>query len=290
MLARINTVALEGVMAVPVEVEVDLSRGLPALNVVGLPEAAVREAKDRVRAALTNSGYKLPSSRITINLAPAHLPKVGSAYDLPMALGLLVAMGKIPQQTMESRVVMGELSLDGRLRPVVGALPAALYAGRAGHSELVVPVGNGVEAALAPAISVIAPANLLELIRHLLAEAPMSSVQATGLTEFLGSETALARDMAEVKGQEHAKHSLEVVAAGGHNLIMSGPPGSGKTLLARCLPGLLPDTEYCWVVRARDGADGPYRRRRQPKAGGGEPGPSRYPVSRRDTGVRPQRP
>ncbi|MBF0357275.1 MAG: YifB family Mg chelatase-like AAA ATPase [Magnetococcales bacterium] len=241
MLARINTIALEGVVAVPVEVEVDLSRGLPTLSIVGLPEATVREAKDRVRAALANSGFKLPTRRITINLAPAHLPKVGSAYDLPIALGLLVAMGSIPQQVMDSRVVLGELSLDGRLRSVTGALPAALYARRDGFSELVVPKENGVEAALAPDLSVVAPATLLELIRHLIGEEPIVPVVATGLDGWLGEESRLLRDMADVKGQEHAKHSLEVVAAGGHNLIMSGPPGSGKTLLARCLPGLLPD-------------------------------------------------
>jgi magnesium chelatase family protein len=241
MLARINTIALEGVKAVPVEVEVDLSRGLPALNIVGLPEATVREAKDRVRAALSNSGFKIPPRRITINLAPAHLPKVGSAYDLPIAMGLLVAMGIISQQVMDSRVVLGELSLDARLRPITGALPAAIYARQDGFLELIVPKENGIEAALAPGLSVVAPATLLELLRHLLAEEPLTAVQATGLHEWLGEEGRLVRDMADVKGQEHAKQSLEVVAAGGHNLIMSGPPGSGKTLLARCLPGLLPE-------------------------------------------------
>ena len=241
MTARINTIALEGVKAVPVEVEVDLSRGLPALSIVGLPEATVRESKDRVRAALTNSGFKLPNRRITINLAPAHLPKVGSAYDLPIALGLLVAMDKISQKTLESRVVLGELSLDGRLRPITGSLPAALYAREERFTELIVPEQNGVEAALTPDLAVVAPATLLELVRHLLGEVPLEPIKSTGLQEWLGEESRLMRDMADVKGQEHAKHSLEIVAAGGHNLIMSGPPGSGKTLLARCLPGLLPD-------------------------------------------------
>jgi magnesium chelatase family protein len=220
MLARINTIALEGVMAVPVEVEVDLSRGLPALNIVGLPEATVREAKDRIRAALVNSGFKLPTRRITINLAPAHLPKVGAGYDLPMALGLLVAMEKIPQKVMDKRVVLGELSLDGRLRSITGALPAALYARQDGFSELIVPADNGVEAALAPELSVVAPRTLLELIRHLLGEEPLTPVVTTGLQEWLGEESRLLRDMADVKGQEHAKQSLEVVAAGGHNLML----------------------------------------------------------------------
>ncbi|MBF0454859.1 MAG: YifB family Mg chelatase-like AAA ATPase [Magnetococcales bacterium] len=241
MLARINTIALEGVRAVPVEVEVDLSRGLPALSIVGLPEATVREAKDRVRAALSNCGFKLPTRRITINLAPAHLPKVGSSYDLPIALGLLVAMEKIPQKQMESRVVLGELSLDGRLRPITGALPAALYARQERFAELIVPLDNGMEAALTPELAVVAPETLLDLVRHLLDETPLQPVVSTGLKAWLGEESRLIRDMSEVKGQEHAKQSLEVVAAGGHNLIMSGPPGSGKTLLARCLPGLLPE-------------------------------------------------
>jgi magnesium chelatase family protein len=220
MLARINTIALEGVVGVPVEVEVDLSRGLPALSIVGLPEATVREAKDRVRAALVNSGFKIPTRRITINLAPAHLPKVGSAYDLPIALGLLVAMGKLPQKVMDSRVVMGELSLDGRLRPITGALPAALYAKRDGFAELVVPKENGVEAALIEELKVVAPATFLELVRHLLEEELISPVITTGLQDWVGEENRLVRDMADVKGQEHAKQSLEVVAAGGHNLII----------------------------------------------------------------------
>ncbi|MBF0447767.1 MAG: YifB family Mg chelatase-like AAA ATPase [Magnetococcales bacterium] len=241
MLARINTIALEGVKAVPVEVEVDLSRGLPALNIVGLPEATVREAKDRIRSALSNSGYKLPTRRITINLAPAHLPKVGSGYDLPMALGLLVAMEKIPQSLLDSRVVLGELSLDGRLRPVTGALPAALYAGQERFSELIVPKENGQEAALTPDLTVIAPTNLLELVRHLLGEQLLVPEAPTDFQVWVGEEQRMMRDLADVKGQEHAKQSLEVAAAGGHNLIMSGPPGSGKTLLARCLPGLLPE-------------------------------------------------
>ncbi|MBF0369267.1 MAG: YifB family Mg chelatase-like AAA ATPase [Magnetococcales bacterium] len=239
MLARINTVALEGVTARPVEVEVDLSRGLPSLNMVGLPEGAVKEAKDRVRAALGNSGYRIPPRRVTINLAPANLPKAGSGYDLPMALGLLAAMGSLSPEVLENRIFLGELALDGRIKPVPGALPAALYA-RKREMELIVSGENGPEAALTPDLSVIAPKTLLDLVQHLVGDTPLESVPTTNWQGWLDAETALFRDLSEVKGQEFAKRALEVVAAGAHNLIMSGPPGSGKTLLARCLPGILP--------------------------------------------------
>ena len=240
MLARINTIALEGVTAVPVEVEVDLSRGLPSLNMVGLPEGAVREAKDRIRAALKNSGFQLPTRRITINLAPAHLPKVGSGYDLPMALGLLCAMERIPPEAVNKRLFLGELALDGRIKPISGALPAGLHARDVRLEELVVPLANGAEAALVPNLTVTAPPTLLDLVRHLLGETLLQPVPATDWRRLIARAAHASRDLGEVKGQEHAKRALEVVAAGGHNMIMSGPPGSGKTLLARCLPGILP--------------------------------------------------
>ncbi|MEO5333473.1 MAG: YifB family Mg chelatase-like AAA ATPase [Magnetococcus sp. YQC-5] len=243
MLARVDTIALDGIQAIPVEVEVDMGRGLPILNMVGLPEGAVREAKDRVRAALKNSGVMLPSRRITINLAPAHLPKEGSAYDLPMAMGLLVAMESLPQEALNGRLFLGELSLDGRLKPVPGCLPAAMYARDHDIKELVVPVANGVEGSLA-GVRVVAPETLLDLMRHLTGEVPMSPVPATDWRQWLADEDprdgGKIRDLGDVKGQEHARRALEVAAAGGHNLIMSGPPGSGKTLLARCLAGILP--------------------------------------------------
>ncbi|MBF0126996.1 MAG: YifB family Mg chelatase-like AAA ATPase [Magnetococcales bacterium] len=243
MLARVDTVALEGVQAIPVEVEVDMGRGLPILHMVGLPDGAVREAKDRVRAALKNSGVQLPSRRITINLAPAHLPKEGSAYDLPMAMGLLVAMERLPQAALNGRMFLGELSLDGRLKPVPGCLPAALYARDHGVRELIVPVANGVEGSLA-GVRVVAPETLLDLMRHLTGDLPLEPVPESDwrrwLSEVEPQERGKIRDLADVKGQEHARRALEVAAAGGHNLIMSGPPGSGKTLLARCLPGILP--------------------------------------------------
>ncbi|MBF0179424.1 MAG: YifB family Mg chelatase-like AAA ATPase [Magnetococcales bacterium] len=243
MLARVDTIALDGIRAIPVEVEVDLGRGLPMLNMVGLPDGAVREAKDRVRAALKNSGVQLPSRRITINLAPAHLPKEGSGYDLPMAMGLLVAMEKLPQSALQGRLFLGELSLDGRLKPVPGCLSAAMHARDQGVRELIVPVGNGVEGSLA-GVRVVAPERLLDLMRHLAGETLLEPVPETDWRSWLAAarpeEGGKIRDLLDVKGQEHARRALEVAAAGGHNLIMSGPPGSGKTLLARCLPGILP--------------------------------------------------
>ncbi|MEO5340651.1 MAG: YifB family Mg chelatase-like AAA ATPase [Magnetococcus sp. MYC-9] len=240
MLACVNTIALEGIRAVPVEVEVDSSRGLPSLSVVGLADEAVREAKDRIRAALKNSGFKLPSLHITINLAPAHLPKVGSAYDLPMALGLLVAMEQLPGSVLHRRLFLGELALDGRLKPVAGTLPAAIYAKRADLEELVVPEANGLEAAFVEGVRVVAPPTLLALVRHLLEAESLPVMPVTDWQQWVETEKTPRRNLREVKGQEHARRALEVVAAGGHNLLMSGPPGSGKTLLAQCLPGILP--------------------------------------------------
>ncbi|MBF0108395.1 MAG: YifB family Mg chelatase-like AAA ATPase [Magnetococcales bacterium] len=241
MLTRVQTVALDGIEAVSVEVEVDFSPGLPTLGIVGLPEGAVREAKDRVRAALGNSGFHLPAKRITINLAPAHLPKGGSSYDLPMALGLLGAMDKLSADCLAGTLFYGELSLDGRLRGVPGVLPVALFARRNGFGRLVVARENGSEAALTPDLAVHAPETLMDLVRHLLGESLLAPLPATDWRGWRDKDRSEIPDLAEIKGQEYAKRALEIAAAGGHNLLMTGPPGSGKTFLARAFPGILPE-------------------------------------------------
>ncbi|MBF0124348.1 MAG: YifB family Mg chelatase-like AAA ATPase [Magnetococcales bacterium] len=242
MSAQVHTIALEGVVARPVEVEVDLHRGLPHVNVVGLPDGAVREAKDRVRAALANSGFALPPRRVTINLAPADLPKEGSGYDLPIAVALLVAMDVVSQDAVNRRLLLGELALDGRLKPVPGCLPAAIRARDDPQmDELVVPADNSAEAALVPGVTVVAPRTVTELVQHLTGATPLPAVPTTAWQHWLGQDDDSVPDLAHVKGQEHAKRALEIIAAGGHNLLMSGPPGSGKTLLSRCLPKILPE-------------------------------------------------
>ncbi|MEG3639940.1 YifB family Mg chelatase-like AAA ATPase [Magnetococcus sp. PR-3] len=240
MLARVHSIALEGVSARPVEVEVDLSNGLPSLNMVGLPEGAVREAKDRVRAALKNGGWQIPAKRITINLAPANLPKSGSLYDLPMAMGLLASMGGVDGEALKQTLLLGELALDGRVKPVPGCMPAALLAREAGYTQLIVPADNAQEAALVLGVTVIPVENLAQLVAHLRGEQPLSAyyVEQDPLSDVRHEQASI--DFSEIKGQAHAKRALEIVAAGGHNILMSGPPGSGKSMLARALISILP--------------------------------------------------
>lgn len=227
--------AQEGVDAPLVSVEVHLANGLPALSIVGLPETAVKESKDRVRGALLNSGFDFPARRITINLAPADLPKEGGRFDLAIALGILAASGQIPRAELERYEFLGELALSGHLRPVQGALPAALRTQEASR-HLMVPVENGAEAALASGAQVFGSSHLLEVCVHLSGEKPLPLVQAPTSTDDATSELCLS----EVRGQHHAKRALEVSAAGGHSLLMIGPPGSGKSMLASRMPSILP--------------------------------------------------
>ncbi len=233
--ASIRSFAFSGIEAVPVEVQVQISSGLPAFLVVGLPDKAVGEARERVRAALTAMGLSLPPRRVLINLAPADLLKEGSHFDLPMALAILAAMDVLPREDVGHYAAIGELSLDGSLNPVAGVLPAAIGAGEL-ELGLICPGSQGGEAAWAGSVEVLAPPDLLSLINHFRGTQVLSPPATSGLAPGLA-----APDLSEVRGLETARRALEIAAAGGHNLLLVGPPGAGKSMLAARLPGLLPD-------------------------------------------------
>ena len=242
MLAAVATFALEGVRPQEVTVEVDVRRGLPTFTLVGLPDRAIRESRERVRAALLNSGLEFPQKRLTVNLAPAHVRKAGPSFDFAIAVGLLVASGQVPAEALEDCALAGELSLSGELRPVRGALNAALGARRAGYRRLLVPDPNAPEAALVEGIEVSAIPSLALLADLLHGRwEPEPAVPAVPDPDAPATETP---DLADVRGQEDAKRALEIAAAGGHNLLMVGPPGAGKTMLARRLPGILPAPSF----------------------------------------------
>jgi len=219
----------------PVDVQVQLSSGLPAFNIVGLPDKAVAESKERVRAALHAMGLALPAKRLTVNLAPADLSKEGSHFDLPIALGLLAAMGVLPKEEIEGYLVLGELSLDASIRSVAGILPAAVHA-TANDNTFVCPKDCGPEASWAGELPILAPGHLLELVNHIKGTQLLTQPKAYKQALL----THKGPDLSEVRGQETAKRALEIAAAGGHNLLMVGPPGSGKSMLASCLPSILP--------------------------------------------------
>ena len=239
MLAQVTSCALVGLEGVLVDVEVDTSRGMPSLVIVGLPDAAVKESSERVRAAVKNSGLVFPSKRITVNLAPADIRKAGPSYDLPIAVGVLIASEQVWPQEIENTLFTGELSLDGSVRHVNGVLPIAAVARQQGIQRVFVPAGDAPEAALIEGLEVIPVESLGQLTAHLQGLRSIPPYTPT-LDSTSLPLPQYAADFAEIKGQEHVKRALEVAAAGGHNVLMIGPPGAGKTLLARSMPSILP--------------------------------------------------
>ncbi len=241
MLAKVNSAAVIGIEAYSVEVEVDIaSQGLPSFTIVGLPDKAVEESKERVRSALKNSGADIPPKRITVNLAPADIPKEGPSYDLAIALGILLASGQLDSDVSKA-LVIGELSLDGSLRHTNSILPKAIFAREAGFEKIYLPAANAIEASLVEGLEIYPINNVAELFTHLTNQKPISPYVRDEEAE---PETEFEYDMKDIRGQELAKRSLEIAAAGGHNILLKGPPGSGKTLLARTFSSILPSLDF----------------------------------------------
>jgi len=235
MLAIVRTAAVYGIEASQVQVEVDVSFGLPQFAMVGLPDASVRESRDRVRSAIRNSGFEFPPHRVTVNLAPAGVRKAGTSFDLPIALGVLAASGRVTRRQVDDTLLVGELSLDGAIQPARGVLPIAAAARRDGVAGLLLPAANAAEAAVVSGLRLYPVRTLPEAVAAINDPRPQAVAPAR-----LGPAAAAVPDLADVRGQAIARRALEIAAAGGHNLLMSGPPGAGKTMLARRLPGVLP--------------------------------------------------
>lgn len=247
MFSQVNSFGVSGVGGFPVAVELYITNGMPAFDIVGLPDTAVKESRERVRAAIRNNGFRFNASRITVNLAPADRKKAGTLYDLPILVAYLAATQEIRQPGRDT-AFLGELSLTGELRPVPGALPMALAAEKAGIKELYVPAENASEAAFAEGLAVYPVENVMQLVRHLRGEERLSPAEAPDLNAMQVS----VPDFADVKGQENVKRALEIAAAGGHNILIVGPPGAGKSMMAKRLPGILPDMSREEIIQTTE--------------------------------------